>query len=625
MKVKLTNGRITVHYFPKHENHENELEHLRLLQSDRAAIAGKLKEGVSETRILGDIRDEVNIDSGRKILIDKKDIQNIKRDFNINGVVSRHQNDAISVRLWVQEMVKQDNCVIYFKEQGKEDDSSLLKVEDFVLIIMTTFQKEMIRKYGGDKICLDGTHGLNNYDFSLYSMLVIDKFKNGCPVAFCFSNRSSEQLFIVFFSAVKNTVGTITCTTFMTDDAPAFYNAWFKVMNPVSNVLLCAWHVTRNWQQNLCKIKNLEKKKMVYKAAKTIRDELCEETFSKLLEGFVCDLFSDEDTVEFGKYILQHYASRTERWAYCYRKHLGINTNMHLESQHKKIKYQYLEGRHVKRLDIAINGLLKLVRDLIFQRLIKVTKKSVPSDRINRIVKSHKVSSGIMPEMITILSNDEWHIKSMSGNNVYNVHKVEEECGGACYLKCAACEVCIHLFTCTCVDYVIRGNICKHIHSIALIHKRSGRNSTVMSEAVATTSQENFLKETLDVLPTTCGTNTVNSSIRTKLESILSDLDECRFTTQESNVVHKSLNNVFNVCNENIKVNCATQLKEVSHMNTRKKIKKQTGYFSTKVKKYKTATLNNPTVKEPDNVKEGLLSKSEVICINADFDHTYNK
>ncbi|GFY32651.1 hypothetical protein TNCV_674061 [Trichonephila clavipes] len=39
-----------VHYFPKHQNHKTQLEHLRLSESDRTAIAGKLK-GVSEKKI----------------------------------------------------------------------------------------------------------------------------------------------------------------------------------------------------------------------------------------------------------------------------------------------------------------------------------------------------------------------------------------------------------------------------------------------------------------------------------------------------------------------------------------------------------------------------------------------
>ncbi|GFR08196.1 MULE domain-containing protein [Trichonephila clavata] len=170
------------------------------------------------------------------MLIKKNDIHNIKSYFNINGYIKRHEVDVVSVKLWTQEMKNNgENCIVFFKEQGQSGNDYGLKDEDFVLITMTDFQKEMITKYGKDKICIDGTHGLNSYDFNLYSVLVVDEHKNGIPVAFCFSNKSSEDVFRIYFSAIKNAVGIIETTTFMTYDAPAFYNDWSYVMGTVKN------------------------------------------------------------------------------------------------------------------------------------------------------------------------------------------------------------------------------------------------------------------------------------------------------------------------------------------------------------------------------------------------------
>ncbi|GFY63965.1 MULE domain-containing protein [Trichonephila inaurata madagascariensis] len=283
---------------------------LNNLKSQGSAIIGISCPAVIKVR---DIREEITVDCGRKMLIEKKDIDNIKRYFNINGYVKRHEVDAVSVKLWAQEMKNNgENCIVFFKEQGQLGNDYCLKDEDFVLVIMTDFQKEMITKYGKDKICIDGTHRLNGYDFNLYSVLVVDEHKNGIPVTFCFSNRSSEDVFKIYFSAIKNTVGKIETTTFMTDDAPAFYNAWSYVMGTVKNVL-CAWHVTRNWHQNLNKIKNPEKRKIVNKALKAVKDELCLETFSNLMKQFIEDLLNDPDTSEFGKYFQQNYAQRPEK------------------------------------------------------------------------------------------------------------------------------------------------------------------------------------------------------------------------------------------------------------------------------------------------------------------------
>ncbi|GFQ95014.1 MULE domain-containing protein [Trichonephila clavata] len=47
VKVRQSTENVVVQYFP---NHENQLEHLRLSESDRAAVAGRLKEGVSEKK-----------------------------------------------------------------------------------------------------------------------------------------------------------------------------------------------------------------------------------------------------------------------------------------------------------------------------------------------------------------------------------------------------------------------------------------------------------------------------------------------------------------------------------------------------------------------------------------------
>ncbi|GFR14944.1 c2H2-type domain-containing protein [Trichonephila clavata] len=83
-------------------------------------MEGRLKEGVSGKKILQDIREEITVDSGRKMLIVKKDIHNIKRDFNINGYIKRQEVDAVSVKLWTQEMKNNgENCIVFFKEQGQ--------------------------------------------------------------------------------------------------------------------------------------------------------------------------------------------------------------------------------------------------------------------------------------------------------------------------------------------------------------------------------------------------------------------------------------------------------------------------------------------------------------------------
>ncbi|GFT31429.1 MULE domain-containing protein [Trichonephila clavipes] len=140
---------------------------IKVRQSTKKCSSALFPEASKSCNSIGtlkDIREEITVDSGRKMLIEKKDIHNIKRDFNINGYVKRHEIDAVNVKLWAEEMKNNgENCIVYFKEQGQSGNDYCLKDENFVLVIMTDFQKEMIKKYGKDKICIDGTHGLNTH------------------------------------------------------------------------------------------------------------------------------------------------------------------------------------------------------------------------------------------------------------------------------------------------------------------------------------------------------------------------------------------------------------------------------------------------------------------------------
>lgn len=178
----------------------------------------------------------------------------------------------------------------------------------------------------------------------------------------------------------------------MSHDAPAFYDASANVMSSVSNRLLCTWHVDRNWEQNLCKIKGeQEKKALVYNSMRVLLEFTSVDKFQSHLDKVLKDLLEDNDTNEFGTYIQQHYSNKPECWAYSFRLRLGINTNMYIESIHKILKHVYLEGKKVKRLDKTINAVLKLIRDNFFIQLIK-TAKNTFTEKIKKIRHSHKAS-----------------------------------------------------------------------------------------------------------------------------------------------------------------------------------------------------------------------------------------
>ena len=81
--IKVSHNLITnavhVEYCFTHHSHETNLAHLKMPDDLKTMIAAKLQEGVSEKKILDDIRDDVPSQIGREHLVTMQDIQNIRR------------------------------------------------------------------------------------------------------------------------------------------------------------------------------------------------------------------------------------------------------------------------------------------------------------------------------------------------------------------------------------------------------------------------------------------------------------------------------------------------------------------------------------------------------------------
>lgn len=179
-KIEITNSEvkgvltINVKFWKTHCGHAQDIGRVRLDKETRIMIAGtiihlnnnllinylishlfiflvlaKLKEGVTWDHILDMVREtEIISETNQQLLLlERKDLRNISRDFNINYATRRHNDDAISVKLWVDEMQNlKDECpVLCFKAQDAND--LYLEKKDFALIIMTRFQAQQLAKF----------------------------------------------------------------------------------------------------------------------------------------------------------------------------------------------------------------------------------------------------------------------------------------------------------------------------------------------------------------------------------------------------------------------------------------------------------------------------------------------
>lgn len=142
----LENGNIKAIINKTHYGHQSSLGHIRIPEQDRLAIAAWFTHTRCkfwQFNILNKIRD-THID--RLHLLTRQDLRNIEMSFNIRQE-QRHLVDAVSVKLWVEEMrASDDNPVLFFKEQGKIDATIGLNrglcVNDFALAIQSPLYRQ---------------------------------------------------------------------------------------------------------------------------------------------------------------------------------------------------------------------------------------------------------------------------------------------------------------------------------------------------------------------------------------------------------------------------------------------------------------------------------------------------
>ena len=133
---------------------------------------------------------------------------------------------------------------------------------------------------------------------------------------------------------------------------------------------------------------------------------------------------------------------------------------------HRTLKYIYMKGRINIRMDKCIQVLLNLARDKAFERLVKL-ENGKASSKMKTITNRHQQSLSLDPRNITQKNETLWIVASSDGSTEYTVTKMSTKCPHACLLQCSECNICIHMYTCTCLDHLTQNTICKHIHLIA--------------------------------------------------------------------------------------------------------------------------------------------------------------
>ena len=191
---------------------------------------------------------------------------------------------------------------------------------------------------------MDATHGTNVYDFQLITVLVIDDYDEGIPVAWLISNKESADILRVFFSRIRERCGDVKTEIFMSDDTEAYHNAWASVFSRPDKKLLCSWNVDRSWRRKIGEhIKDKQQQAEVYTAFKGLQNKISETGFRRSLQHVLPWLRDISELM--ASYFKKEYARRPREWASCFRVGTCANTNMFVESFHRTLKEVYFERK----------------------------------------------------------------------------------------------------------------------------------------------------------------------------------------------------------------------------------------------------------------------------------------
>ncbi|XP_073979586.1 uncharacterized protein [Rhodnius prolixus] len=495
MKVTISpKGGVQVEFINTHVGHTMDLVRINLNKLEREEIAKKLAENTPFDCILNDIRNSITKDNLERVhLLTRSDLYNIELSYNLSHDCARHKSIPDGVESWVEEVQSKEAVVRFFKPQGKLlPNCPDLEEQDFVLVVMNDAQLDMLEKFGGDLICVDGTHSLGSVDYQLFTLLVINEMRQCFPCSFLVTSRSDETALYIFFTVLRESLRSlkpIKPNVFMSDIEDAFYDAWNCAMLAPTTRLYCSWHVDRDWRLNLQKINSKNKQAEVYKKMRILLDERDVINFNIMLNQVFEEMETDPDTVSFAEYFSQ-YKDNPQTWASCYRQDTGLDSVLHLERMHKTLKYIYNRGKGVKRLDKVMHAIMRFVKDKLFDQFAMFNKANITS-ALREVVKRHKAAAELSSSGAEVEQDGDSWVVLLKSNTTVGKHKVtpaHPDC--LCKLRCDSCSVCIHAFVCSCPDSSIRWNMCRHIHLVCQALRSLPALLPTLQLTTSTTDQE---------------------------------------------------------------------------------------------------------------------------------------
>lgn len=361
----------------------------------------------------------------------------------------------------------------------------------------------------------------------------------------------------------------------------------------------------------------------MYKSLKYLQELLNQDDFEKDFMKFLDILKTEDSTREMFFYLKNNYLNNRQQWAYCYRKKKGINTNMFLESMHKVVKYEYLNGKKVKRLDKTLHCLQKFMTDKSVDRLIKLTKGKNLKQLVD-IKKRHR--SAQCNDFRVTVEDNSYIFHTENDQTLHLVSKVNQDV--CCELKCSYCNICWHTFECSCLDYQIKSMICKHIHFVVLKYMNISEPvpNIILQEKKEKEIQmltENMHTDFSNFPPGSFDTESKKDKIKNAALNIIANINSLHYSEEEYEFILKNLNVLNSLGSKTKVIKPAEYTVSIITEPANKNIVPQKTFFSTKKKRKHVGKFTKPCTEETNLIQETLMN-SLFMSKDSAHDHRYD-
>lgn len=225
------------------------------------------------------------------------------------------------------------------------------------------------------------------------------------------------------------------------------------------------WQVDKNLSQNLQKMMINDELDHI---TRTLVEEMDDQLLTPFSLKFVEKLLGNESTKEYGQFLVHEYYDSFSDCLVDYKKHAEIHTNSKLDVMYRVLKEIYFKGIKVRRLDFSVFRLLKMAWDNLFVRLTFMKKEN--GEYMFKMYKNRHDASTLIPYEDIIKRDQSYEVRSASNaEKTYLLEKEFENC--SCQLRCADCDSCLHIYSCSCIDFSIAENVCKHVHAVVTFEK----------------------------------------------------------------------------------------------------------------------------------------------------------